>query len=115
MWPLFLGLRPFNLKILIKSYQFKGLKSKNKDQTNFYECCDLTKKVYLVAAYAKNSQLDTQSNTILTAMLLLTFTLIRYNTVGFYTKSKIRAGAIRIFFGKLLILFSLSLHYFLLF
>ena len=25
-----------------------GLKLKNKGQTNFYECCDLTKKVYLM-------------------------------------------------------------------
>ena len=26
----------------------KGLKPKNKGHTNFHECCDLTKKVYLV-------------------------------------------------------------------
>ena len=25
-----------------------GLKPKNKGHTNFYECCDLTKKIYLV-------------------------------------------------------------------
>ena len=25
-----------------------GLKPKNKGHTNFYECCDLTKKVYLI-------------------------------------------------------------------
>ena len=24
-----------------------GLKPKNKDHANFYDCCDLTKKVYL--------------------------------------------------------------------
>ena len=30
-----------------KIYQLKGLKPKNNGQTNFYECCDLTKKVYL--------------------------------------------------------------------
>ena len=29
--------------------QLKGPKPKNKGQTNFYECCDLTKKVYLAA------------------------------------------------------------------
>ena len=28
-------------------FQLKGSKPKNKGQTNFYECCDLTKKVYL--------------------------------------------------------------------
>ena len=31
-------------------FQLKGLKPKNNDQTNFYECCDLTKKVYIVEA-----------------------------------------------------------------
>ena len=29
-------------------FQLKGLKPKNKGQTNFYQCCDLTKKVYLM-------------------------------------------------------------------
>ena len=32
-------------------YQLKGLKSKNKDHTKFYECHDLTKKVYLINIY----------------------------------------------------------------
>ena len=31
----------------VQIYQLKGLKSKNKGHTNFYECCDLTEKVYL--------------------------------------------------------------------
>ena len=31
-----------------KIFQLKSLKPKNKGPTNFYECCDLTKKVYLV-------------------------------------------------------------------
>ena len=30
-----------------KNFQLRGLKPKNKGHTNFYECCDLTKKVYL--------------------------------------------------------------------
>ena len=29
------------------TFQLKGPKPKNKGQTNFYECCDLMKKVYL--------------------------------------------------------------------
>ena len=29
-------------------YQSKGLKPKSKGDANFYECCDLTKKVYLI-------------------------------------------------------------------
>ena len=28
-----------------------GLKLKNKGHANFYECCDLTKKVYLISPY----------------------------------------------------------------
>ena len=32
-------------------YQLKGLKPKNKDNTNFYECCDLMEKVYLLLLY----------------------------------------------------------------
>ena len=31
-----------------KTFQLKGLNPKNKGHTNFYECCDLTKKVYLI-------------------------------------------------------------------
>ena len=31
-----------------KIFQLKGMKPKNRGHTNFYECCDLTKKVYLV-------------------------------------------------------------------
>ena len=34
-----------------KSFQLKGLKPENKGHTNFYECCDLTKKVYLTYLY----------------------------------------------------------------
>ena len=42
------GLQTFKLKDFSKIYQLKGLKPKNKGHTNFYECCDLTKKVYLM-------------------------------------------------------------------
>ena len=35
------------MKDFSKTYQLKGLKPKNKGYTNFYECCDLTKSVYL--------------------------------------------------------------------
>ena len=44
---------------LTKIFQLKGLKPKNKGQANFYECCDLTKKVYLThthsIVYARNA------------------------------------------------------------
>ena len=36
------------MKGFSRIFQLKGLKSKDKGQANFYECCDLTKKVYLV-------------------------------------------------------------------
>ena len=51
VWPLFLGFRSFDWYIFCKFYQLKGLKPKYKSHTNFYECCDLTKKVYLMASY----------------------------------------------------------------
>ena len=38
----------FWASVLSKIYQSKGLKPQNKGHTNFYECCDLTKKVYLM-------------------------------------------------------------------
>ena len=42
------GLQTLWLKDISKIYQLKGLKPKNNDHTKFYECCDLTKKVYLI-------------------------------------------------------------------
>ena len=42
MWHLFLSFRSFS-----KIYQLKCLKPKNKGHANFYECSDLTEKVYL--------------------------------------------------------------------
>ena len=41
-------LQTFKLIDLIKIFQLKGLKPKSKGHMNFYECCDLTKKVYLL-------------------------------------------------------------------
>ena len=35
------------LKDFSKIHQLKSLRPKNKGHTNFYDCCDLTKKVYL--------------------------------------------------------------------
>ena len=42
------GLQTLQLIDFRKIYQIQGLKPKNKAHTNFYECCDLTKKVYLL-------------------------------------------------------------------
>ena len=42
------GLQTHWLMDLSKIFQLKGLKPKDKSQTNFYKCCDLTKKLYLV-------------------------------------------------------------------
>ena len=41
------GLQNLKLIEFITIFQLKGLKPKNKDHTIFYECCDLTKKVFL--------------------------------------------------------------------
>ena len=43
-------LQTLQMKDFSKIYQIKGLKLKNKGHTNFYESCDLTKKVYLMVA-----------------------------------------------------------------
>ena len=45
------GLQTLSMKDFAKIFQLKGLKPKNKCQANFYECCDLTKKVYLHTAH----------------------------------------------------------------
>ena len=42
------GLQTLHSIDVTKIFRLKGLKTKNKGHTNFYECCDLTKKVYLV-------------------------------------------------------------------
>ena len=42
------GLQTLQLKDFSKFYWLKGQKLKNKGHANFYECCDLTKKVYLL-------------------------------------------------------------------
>ena len=42
------GLKTLSMVDFTWIYQLKSLKPKNKGDTNFYECCDLTKKVYLV-------------------------------------------------------------------
>ena len=42
------GLQTLWLKDFSKIYRLKGLKPKTNGQTNFYECCDLTKNVYLI-------------------------------------------------------------------
>ena len=49
------GLQTLQLKDFSKIYQLKSLKPKNKGHTNFYECCDLTEKVYLTLVYRKPS------------------------------------------------------------
>ena len=47
MRPLFLGLQTLWMIYFTKIFQLKGLKPKKNSRTNFYECCHLTKKVYL--------------------------------------------------------------------
>ena len=42
------GLQTLFSKDFSKIYQLKGLKLKNIGRTNFYECCDLMKKLYLI-------------------------------------------------------------------
>ena len=48
MLPLFFELQTLLLVDFIEIYQLKGLEPKIKGSTNFYDCCDLTKKMYLL-------------------------------------------------------------------
>jgi len=50
------GLQTLWLIDFTKFFQLKGLEPKNERHMNFYECCDLTKKVYLkyVVTYVSN-------------------------------------------------------------
>ena len=50
------------MKYFSKIYQLKGLKPKNKDHRNIYECCDLTKKVYLTYLFLLNLELTRYNN-----------------------------------------------------
>ena len=47
------GLQTLHLIDFSKIFLLKGLTPKNKGHTNFYECCDLTKKVYLNCCLCK--------------------------------------------------------------
>ena len=48
------------MKDFSKIYHLKGLKPKNKGHMNFYECCYLTKKVYLMYMYNAQHHLQFQ-------------------------------------------------------
>ena len=43
------GFQTLQLLDFTRIFQLKGLKPKNKGRINFYECCDLMKKVYLTS------------------------------------------------------------------
>ena len=45
------GLQTLQSMNFSRIYQLKGLKPKTKGHMNFYECCDLTEKVYLKYTY----------------------------------------------------------------
>ena len=69
VWPLFLGSRHFGRQIFLK-----GLKPKNKGHTNFYECCDLRRNIYLVylCGLSNRKQLQCQDKQMLFQYYLLT-------------------------------------------
>ena len=53
------GLQTLWLKDFSKIYRLNGLKLKYNSHTNFYECCDMTKKVYLIFIHLKNNNNST--------------------------------------------------------
>ena len=66
------GLQTLLVKDLSKIYQLNGLQPKNKGHINFYECCDLTKKVCLMHTFQPHQAKVTQR-----AMYIHTFRYIR--------------------------------------
>ena len=46
------GLQTLYLIDFTEMYKLKGLKPKNKGSMNFYECCNLTEKVYLMYLFS---------------------------------------------------------------
>ena len=52
------GLQALQLLDFTKIFQLKGLKLKNKGHTNFYECCYLTEKVYLLTLHNPHQNKD---------------------------------------------------------
>ena len=58
MWPL--ASDPLKLINFTKIFGLKGAKPKNKGHTNFYECCDLTKK-YFHCTYMVDGQFATET------------------------------------------------------
>ena len=52
------GLQTLQLINFSKIYQLKGMMPKNKGHTNFYECCELTEKVYLASTHTWMEQMS---------------------------------------------------------
>ena len=52
------GLQTLGLIDFTRIFQLKGLKPKIKGYTNFYECSDLTKKLYLPSSYISELNSD---------------------------------------------------------
>ena len=72
------GLQTLWLIDFTKIFQLKGLKHKNKGRTNFYECCDLTKKVYLLIIFEIEMKYKLQAKEVREVMLVLIATLIGF-------------------------------------
>ena len=64
-----------------KIFQLKGLKPKNKDHTNFYECSDLRKKVYLIRVVHLILVLTSTGCSHLMYFFLLRLSHILYNII----------------------------------
>ena len=65
IWAFCILVKKSNLRVAIDFtiiFQLRGLKPKNKDHANSYDCCDLTQKVYLPHAPFQSHQLNVCSN-----------------------------------------------------
>ena len=71
--------------MICKIYHLKGLKPKNKGGTNLYECCDLTKKVYLMLNLSLQSVIPSELSDNLK---VYEFELTEYEVETIYTLNK---------------------------
>ena len=76
MKPLFLGFRPLNWKILVKSINSRVWSPKTKAPWIFYECCDLTEKVYLTCIILVTLIFKGVSSLLLSNLFFITYLVV---------------------------------------
>ena len=83
------GLQTLELKDFSKIYQFKCLKPKNKGNMIFYECCDLTEKVYLTCILLVTLIFKGVSSLLLSNLFFITYLVVIMAKANNSTKNNV--------------------------